>query len=339
MKHNRRQLFRIIGLVLAANAIALLLLAPHTLANVVVTNFTAAGTEDEIVLAWHTETEIDTLGFNVWRSENEYSLLEMEGYPIDAETVNIGLIAPTGGTSPADYQLIDDDVEQEVTYYYYLSEIITTGVEKFHKGPTAASLVLNEEIGLPTATPATAATATQTATATATPAASATATPTQSAATPNAAATPEPVATLAATGADSDSSTNPPEDSAAPEPAPVEETGLDDAYPADAVMDDSAGVAAESLSEPAALGSADTDNSAQAIASADSSAEADARIIGQRVANPNLTSDVATTTSSSDTQPSSSTRTALIMGSAFVFVIVLLAIAALVLLLLRRRQA
>lgn len=338
MKHNRRQLFHILGLVLVANAMAFVLLASRSLANVDITSFTAAGTEDEIVLAWHTETELDTLGFNVWRSETEYTLAEMQEDPFDADTVNIGLIAPTGGTSPADYQLIDDDVEQDVTYFYYLSEIIASnGVEVFHKGPTAASLVINEEIGLPTATTAAQATATQTVNATATP--TATATATSAGATPNApeTVTPQSDATLAAAEADTGATATPVPTPTSPVPAPIEETGQDDAYPASAEVDDGAVAVSEAPTAPTTLGSAEPETATQAVASADNSTDETRQTIGEQNSGTDATTDVATTTS--DQAESSTTRTALIMGSAVTFVIVIVAIATLILLLLRRRQA
>ncbi len=104
-------------LIVAFCALAGLAIGVHTLLN-----FNRAS----ILIEWATESEIDTVGFNILRSVNE------EG-PYD--TINSALIPPasdpvTGG----DYTFKDDDVQVGETYYYFLEEVQVDGQKNIH-GP------------------------------------------------------------------------------------------------------------------------------------------------------------------------------------------------------------
>ena len=72
-----------------------------------------------VTVQWNTETELDTAGFNLYRSEfdtNDYIL------------VNDMLINSEGSsTSGASYTFVDNSVEAGKTFYYLLEEIQNDG--------------------------------------------------------------------------------------------------------------------------------------------------------------------------------------------------------------------
>lgn len=76
-------------------------------------------TPPSVTVQWNTETELDTAGFNLYRSEvdeNDYVL------------VNEALIYSKGNAiSGATYTFIDDSVEAGKTFYYLLEEIQNDG--------------------------------------------------------------------------------------------------------------------------------------------------------------------------------------------------------------------
>ena len=87
--------------VLPALAVAWLLLA----GLIVVTQLTRA---PQIEVAWSTETEFDTAGFNIWRSESQ------EG---EYKKVNDLLIpGATDATAGAEYRYVDEDIEHPVAH-------------------------------------------------------------------------------------------------------------------------------------------------------------------------------------------------------------------------------
>jgi hypothetical protein len=107
---------------------------------VTLASFTAEWDGGEVLVAWETALEIDTVGFNLWRStalDGEY------------ERVNAALIpsASPGGVWGGSYAYADADVALGTTYYYKLEEVeidgardwygpISTGVE----APTAVTI-------------------------------------------------------------------------------------------------------------------------------------------------------------------------------------------------------
>ena len=72
-----------------------------------------------VTVQWNTETELDTAGFNLYRSE-----LGEDNYTL----VNDTLINSEGGaTSGASYTFVDDSVEAGKTFIYLLEEIQIDG--------------------------------------------------------------------------------------------------------------------------------------------------------------------------------------------------------------------
>jgi len=84
-----------------------------------------------MVLEWTTASEVNTEGFNVYRSETE-----------DGEYVKINqaLIPAQGNPSTgASYSFVDTDVRPGRTYYYKLEDVDTSGNSTFH-GPVWATV-------------------------------------------------------------------------------------------------------------------------------------------------------------------------------------------------------
>jgi len=90
------------------------------------TSFTAEGSATQITLRWATGNEVDSEGFNIWRSEQvtgPYSKLN-------------GALIPARGNSfsGASYEFIDTTVLKGKTYAYKLEDIDTFAASTFH-GP------------------------------------------------------------------------------------------------------------------------------------------------------------------------------------------------------------
>jgi len=104
--------------------------------------FEAVAQNDGILIEWETATELDNLGFNLYRStaaNGEYMLLN-------------GALIPTqvpGATFGATYTWLDDSAVPGVTYFYTLEDVNTEGQATLHgpiqatalsTGPSAVSL-------------------------------------------------------------------------------------------------------------------------------------------------------------------------------------------------------
>lgn len=90
------------------------------------TSFTATGNDSDVLLEWETGSELDNLGFQLYRSSSE------EG-PYERITTRL---IPGLGSSPAGarYRYRDAAVENGRSYYYELEDIETTGKTERH-GP------------------------------------------------------------------------------------------------------------------------------------------------------------------------------------------------------------
>lgn len=97
---------------------------------VTLTRFDATGVEGGILIEWETASELDNLGFHLYRSISEEGAYER---------VTVQPI-PGLGSSPvgAKYNYQDMRLENGVTYYYKLEDIETTGRTKLH-GPVSAT--------------------------------------------------------------------------------------------------------------------------------------------------------------------------------------------------------
>jgi hypothetical protein len=90
----------------------------------------AAGYDQEIRLSWETASEVDNLGFHLYRSA-------AVGGPYERVTTNA---IPGLGSSPggAKYRFVDAGLVNGVTYYYELEDIETSGSTKRH-GPVSTT--------------------------------------------------------------------------------------------------------------------------------------------------------------------------------------------------------
>ena len=84
----------------------------------------------EVVVIWVTASEIDNVGFNVYRSESEVG-----GYV----QLNPSIILAEGDSTQGEiYEYVDEDVKNRKTYYYMLEDIDLYGTSTFH-GPISAT--------------------------------------------------------------------------------------------------------------------------------------------------------------------------------------------------------
>ena len=93
-------------------------------------SFTAAPLCHAALLEWETATEIDNLGFNLYRSQSV-------GGP--RSQLNQDLIPGQAPGSPlgAVYTWLDEEVETGITYYYWLEDVDVYGIATQH-GPVSA---------------------------------------------------------------------------------------------------------------------------------------------------------------------------------------------------------
>ena len=96
-------------------------------------SFTITPQDKAVLVTWETASELDNVGFNVYRSESAdgpYTQL------------NDTLIPPQfpGEVMGGTYEWLDTDVQPGVTYYYKLEDIDVQGVSTFH-GPAQTALV------------------------------------------------------------------------------------------------------------------------------------------------------------------------------------------------------
>ena len=84
----------------------------------------------DVRLEWQTSSEIDLVGFHVWRSKEA----DTNGYSRITEQV---IQAQGGPTQSVNYELVDADLEAGRTYFYKLEAIDASGESTFH-GPISA---------------------------------------------------------------------------------------------------------------------------------------------------------------------------------------------------------
>jgi hypothetical protein len=100
---------------------------PATLVTLI--DFHAVNGRSSVTLVWSTASEIDTVGYNLYRAESENG---------NFIKINNSLI-PAQGTSTqgAHYEFIDRDVQNRKIYYYKLEDIDLIGTSTMH-GPVSA---------------------------------------------------------------------------------------------------------------------------------------------------------------------------------------------------------
>jgi len=97
------------------------------------TDFHVVARGSMLLVRWETASEVDNLGFNLYRSEN--------GQPNTYIQLNEQLIpspAP-GGQGGASYEWVDQDLTLGQTYYYLLEDVNTSGQTTTH-GPVPGTL-------------------------------------------------------------------------------------------------------------------------------------------------------------------------------------------------------
>ena len=101
--------------------------------------FTASPGNGIITLKWLTESEIENLGFNIYRSTKSNGEFLM---------LNDELIAGAGSSSERhEYSFVDRDVKNGVTYWYKLEDIDYSGKTELH-GPISATVLGPKEFCL-----------------------------------------------------------------------------------------------------------------------------------------------------------------------------------------------
>ena len=79
--------------------------------------FSATPSGDNVILRWRTESEVNNIGFRIYRSECE-----------DGPFLKIGWVDGAGNSAMSnDYQFLDKKVEVGKTYFYYLEDIDIAG--------------------------------------------------------------------------------------------------------------------------------------------------------------------------------------------------------------------
>ena len=116
------------GVVQAADAIGLLDPAPTA---VELTRFDAKATRRGVRIEWETASEIDNLGFNLYRAES------LDGPQVQ---INDSLIPSKVPGSPvgAVYSLLDQNVQPNTIYYYWLEDVNIQGIATRH-GPVSVT--------------------------------------------------------------------------------------------------------------------------------------------------------------------------------------------------------
>jgi hypothetical protein len=96
---------------------------------VTLSSFTANWDGDQVSVTWETALEIDTVGFNLWRSTNA------DGGYIQVNDTLIPAASP-GGVFGGTYAFTDTDVTPGTAYYYKLEELEVAGTQNWY-GPTS----------------------------------------------------------------------------------------------------------------------------------------------------------------------------------------------------------
>ena len=81
--------------------------------------FTATATSNGVLLSWRTESEVDHIGWNIYRSTDRD-----EKY----HCINDILVMGAGNSGmPHDYDFLDKETKENITYFYYLEDVDISG--------------------------------------------------------------------------------------------------------------------------------------------------------------------------------------------------------------------
>lgn len=95
-------------------------------------SFTATAGFKTAQLTWTTTTEVDNLGFNLYRAE------QVDGPKAKLNEELIPTLAPPGSSFGADYTYTDTGLSPLATYYYWLEDVDISGNAEMH-GPVEAA--------------------------------------------------------------------------------------------------------------------------------------------------------------------------------------------------------
>ncbi len=108
--------------------------------SVQLADFSGAVKPDHILLSWETVSEVNNLGFNIYRSaaaDGAQSLISATLIPANNP----------GATQGSTYSFQDPDVQPGVTYYYWLEDLDTAG-QTSKAGPVAVTFLGPTSVGL-----------------------------------------------------------------------------------------------------------------------------------------------------------------------------------------------
>ena len=88
-------------------------------------SFTAEAEENQVLVSWETASEIDTLGFTIYRSDGADNELAVLAF-VPSQS--------PGSTAGAAYTYADAGVAAGQTYWYWLESVDLAGVTRMH-GP------------------------------------------------------------------------------------------------------------------------------------------------------------------------------------------------------------
>jgi hypothetical protein len=97
-------------------------------------NFSTLEASDHVLLAWETVSELNNLGFNLYRSANQDNFTN--GIQLNEDLISAQ--APGSGQG-AIYEYEDHEVEAGMTYFYWLEDVHVNGNRTLH-GPISISL-------------------------------------------------------------------------------------------------------------------------------------------------------------------------------------------------------
>ncbi len=111
---------------------------PTTITAVDLAGFSAAAQKNGVLLTWETATELDNLGFKVYRAGS------MNGARAQLNQRLIASQMP-GSTVGATYTFLDEMAVPGVRYYYWLEDVDVQGLTTRH-GPVTAKLASNKTL-------------------------------------------------------------------------------------------------------------------------------------------------------------------------------------------------
>ena len=109
---------------------------------VTLSSFSATWQGNGVLVAWETALELNTAGFNVWRSTDPEA-----GY-VQANDTMIPSAFPGAG-EPASYSYYDGDIQPGTDYYYKLEELELGGTSNWYGPVVATSVARGSTVYLP----------------------------------------------------------------------------------------------------------------------------------------------------------------------------------------------